>query len=62
VADDTVQFTMSGGSRLFTGSIDAIERAQAFGGPGRDVLDEREQTAERALADPREPTKPVDQH
>ena len=62
VADDTVQFTMSGGARLFTGSIDAIERAQAFGGPGRDVLDEREQTAERALAAPRESAKPADEH
>ena len=48
-ADDTVQFTMRTDSRLFTGSIDAVERAHAFAGPGPEVLAEREQTAERAL-------------
>lgn len=34
-------------SRLFTGSLDAIERSRAFSGPGQDVIDEREETAER---------------
>ncbi|RYV51432.1 mechanosensitive ion channel family protein [Pengzhenrongella frigida] len=53
--DDTVQFTMRTDSRLFTGSLDAVERAQAFAGPGPEVLAEREHTAERALAEP-EPT------
>ncbi|WP_407344799.1 mechanosensitive ion channel domain-containing protein [Pengzhenrongella phosphoraccumulans] len=48
-ADETVQFTTRTDSRLFTGSIDAVERAQAFAGPGPEVLAEREQTAERAL-------------
>ena len=51
VSGDTVQFAWHNDARLFTGSIDAIERAQAFGGPGREVLDEREQTAERALGE-----------
>ncbi|MGV8967831.1 MAG: mechanosensitive ion channel family protein [Cellulomonas sp.] len=51
-ADDTVQFTMRTDSRLFTGSIDAVERAHAFTGPGPEVLAEREQTAERALGEP----------
>ncbi|WP_448058922.1 mechanosensitive ion channel domain-containing protein [Cellulomonas hominis] len=32
-------------ARLFTGSIDAIERSRAFSGPGQDVIEEREQTA-----------------
>ena len=52
--DDTVRLTVRSDARLFTGSIDAIERAHAFGGPGREVLDEREQTAERALGQPGE--------
>jgi len=50
-SDDTVRFTLRNDARLFTGSIDAIARAQAFGGPGQDVLDEREQTAERAVTE-----------
>lgn len=54
-ADDTVQLTLRTDSRLFTGSIDAIERAQGFAGPGQDVLDERKQTAERALGEPDAP-------
>ena len=51
-ADETVQFTTRTDSRLFTGSIDAVERAQAFAGPGPEVLAEREHTAERALGEP----------
>jgi hypothetical protein len=30
-------------SRLFTGSVFAVERSQAFTGPGRDVLAERDE-------------------
>ncbi|MBT0994523.1 mechanosensitive ion channel family protein [Cellulomonas sp. DKR-3] len=44
--DDTVQVAPTSDSRLFTGSIDAIERSQAFRGPGQDVIDEREQHAD----------------
>ena len=46
-ADDT-QTIKTGGqdSRLFTGSIEALERSRSFSGPGQDVIDEREQTAE----------------
>ncbi|MEZ0448920.1 mechanosensitive ion channel family protein [Cellulomonas sp. ICMP 17802] len=46
-ADDT-QTIRTGGqdSRLFTGSIEALERSRNFSGPGQDVIDEREQTAE----------------
>nr|WP_235522303.1 mechanosensitive ion channel domain-containing protein [Cellulomonas sp. Root137] len=45
-ADDT-QTIQTGGqdSRLFTGSIDALERSRHFSGPGQDVIDEREQAA-----------------
>ncbi|CAN5146413.1 hypothetical protein BH11ACT1_BH11ACT1_17710 [soil metagenome] len=32
-------------SRLFTGSIDAIERSRAFGGPGAEAIAEREHAA-----------------
>ena len=52
--DDTVQMASHTDARLFTGSIDAVERAQAFTGPGREVVAEREQTAERALGEPDE--------
>jgi small-conductance mechanosensitive channel len=46
-ADDT-QALRTGGqdARLFTGSIEALERSRNFAGPGQDVIDEREQTAE----------------
>jgi small-conductance mechanosensitive channel len=45
-ADDTQTLTTTGqDSRLFTGSIDAIERSRHFAGPGQDVIDEREQAA-----------------
>lgn len=37
----------TGEARLFTGTQDAVDRSKAFAGPGQDVLDEREQTAER---------------
>jgi len=35
-------------ARLFTGSFDAIERSRAFSGPGQEVIEEREEAAERA--------------
>jgi len=38
-------------SSLFSGSPEAEQRAQAFSGPGEDVYEEREQTAERRAAD-----------
>lgn len=34
-------------ARLFTGTIDAIERSRSFTGPGAAVIDEREETAAR---------------
>lgn len=34
-------------ARLFTGSIDALERSKAFSGPGQEVYEEREQNLER---------------
>ncbi|KGM03094.1 mechanosensitive ion channel family protein, partial [Cellulomonas cellasea] len=34
-------------ARLFTGSIDALERSRAFSGPGSEVIAEREQAADR---------------
>jgi hypothetical protein len=46
-ADDTMTITTGGhDARLFTGSIEALERSRHFSGPGQDVIDEREQTAE----------------
>lgn len=35
-------------ARLFTGSIEALERSRSFQGPGQEVFDEREQHAEDA--------------
>ncbi|MHA7135420.1 mechanosensitive ion channel family protein [Oerskovia turbata] len=34
-------------SAFFSGTAEGVERAQAFAGPGQDVIDEREETAER---------------
>jgi small-conductance mechanosensitive channel len=34
-------------SAFFSGTAEGVERAQAFAGPGKDVIDEREETAER---------------
>ncbi len=39
-------------ARLFTGTIDAIERSRSFTGPGAEVIDEREETAARSGDDP----------
>lgn len=41
-----LQLTQSD-ARLFTGSIDALERSRAFSGPGSEVIAEREQAADR---------------
>ncbi|MBX9246180.1 mechanosensitive ion channel [Actinotalea ferrariae] len=48
-ADDTVRLDPKKDSRLFTGSLPAIERSKAFAGPGIDVIAEREQTASGAV-------------
>ncbi|NCT90281.1 mechanosensitive ion channel family protein [Cellulomonas sp. APG4] len=44
VQHDTIRLDRT--SRLFTGSLQAVERSKAFSGPGQDVIEEREQTAE----------------
>ncbi len=45
--DDTVLLpATTSDARLFTGSIEALERSRSFQGPGQDVFDEREQHAE----------------
>lgn len=47
--DDTQAMRPVGSdSRLFTGSIEALERSRNFQGPGQDVMDEREHNAEDA--------------
>lgn len=50
-ARDTVEDTLlmppaAQDARLFTGSIEALERSRSFQGPGQEVFDEREQHAE----------------
>ncbi|MDC7122016.1 mechanosensitive ion channel family protein [Cellulomonas fimi] len=50
-ARDTVEDTLlmppaAQDARLFTGSIEALERSRSFQGPGQDVFDEREQHAD----------------
>lgn len=45
VGEETSLVTRQNEARLFTGSIDAIERSQAFAGPGQDVIDQREEAA-----------------
>ncbi len=40
--------TGSQDARLFTGSLAAVARSKAFSGPGRDVIEEREEAARRA--------------
>jgi hypothetical protein len=46
-ADDTMTITTGGNdARLFTGSIEGLQRSRHFTGPGQDVIDEREQAAE----------------
>lgn len=38
-------------ARLFSGSVEAIERSRSFAGPGQDVIDEREEHAASVRAD-----------
>ena len=47
---------------LFTGSIAALERSRAFSGPGQDVMEERERTAEmqRVTDDDERPRRTAD--
>lgn len=46
-ADDTMTITTGNNdARLFTGSIEGLERSRQFSGPGKDVIEEREQAAE----------------
>jgi small-conductance mechanosensitive channel len=46
-ADDTMTIsTGNNDARLFTGSIEALERSRHFSGPGQEVMDEREQSAQ----------------
>ncbi len=45
---ETIRLDLSASdSRLFTGSIDAIERSKAFSGPGEDVYAERDEAARK---------------
>lgn len=53
--DDTQRLDPGRDSRLFTGSIWAVERSKAFTGPGEDVIAEREQTAEGPVVRPERP-------
>jgi small-conductance mechanosensitive channel len=46
-------------SRLFTGSIDAIERSRAFSGPGAEAIAERESAAQDAAGRGAGPSAPV---
>ena len=46
---ETIRLDLSASdSRLFTGSIDAIERSKAFSGPGEDAYAERDDAARKA--------------
>jgi small-conductance mechanosensitive channel len=42
-------------ARLFTGSVEAMERSRSFAGPGQDVIDEREEHAAESRAQHDEP-------
>ncbi len=45
-SDDTQRLSPTGrDARLFTGSIDAVARSQAFSGPGQDAIADRERAA-----------------
>ncbi|WP_069385350.1 hypothetical protein [Cellulosimicrobium cellulans] len=41
----------STGGALFSGSAEGEQRSRAFAGPGQDVIEERERTAEHARVD-----------
>nr|WP_182113986.1 mechanosensitive ion channel domain-containing protein [Actinotalea sp. JY-7876] len=50
--EDTVRLDPGKDSRLFTGSIPALERSRAFTGPGIEVIAEREQIAREMEGEP----------
>jgi small-conductance mechanosensitive channel len=58
---DTVRLDLSASdSRLFTGSIDAIERSKAFTGPGQAAFEERDEAAAKSGETPKAPgSKPT---
>lgn len=57
-SDDTQRLTPAGqDARLFTGSIDAIARSQAFAGPGQEAIEEREQAASGGVPRVEEPVR-----
>ncbi|GAA2721888.1 mechanosensitive ion channel family protein [Cellulomonas aerilata] len=47
VGERTARIGGTDDARLFTGTMDAVERAQRFAGPGREVIQERKRTAGR---------------
>jgi small-conductance mechanosensitive channel len=47
VGERTARLTRTDDSRLFTGTMGAVERGQMFAGPGEEVIRERERTAGR---------------
>lgn len=49
--EETMRLDIGRDSRLFTGSLQAVQRSRAFTGPGEDVIAEREQTAEGPIVD-----------
>ncbi|WP_306419160.1 mechanosensitive ion channel domain-containing protein [Cellulomonas telluris] len=55
-SDDTQRLAPAGqDARLFTGSIDAVARSQAFSGPGQEAIEEREQAASGGVPQIEEP-------
>ncbi|MFC8192998.1 hypothetical protein ACFUMH_15170, partial [Cellulomonas sp. NPDC057328] len=56
-SDDTQRLAPAGqDARLFTGSIDAIARSQAFAGPGQEAIEEREHAASGGVPAVAEPS------
>lgn len=55
-AGEHVAVTGQQDARLFTGSVEAMERSRSFSGPGQDVIDEREEHAAESRASDEEPT------
>ena len=50
--DDTMRLDVDRDARLFTGSLQAVERSKAFAGPGEEAIAEREHTAEGPTVEP----------
>lgn len=55
--EETIRLDAGRDSRLFTGSLQAVQRSRAFTGPGEDVIAEREETAEGPVVDGGEPPR-----